>query len=188
MDYTYVIVTDFPGGQFTGGISDRLNALILARITSANLTNISEDGLGNVVVSFDQALSTGDKTILDNDQTGPAGGLIAESCWSLFVTADVSGTVSGVIDSTTVAQDADGIHSVDFTLQLVDGTGSPITGSSDAIELDPSSRSPLTTLSGNLDGSGSFGFTFGPSSERGNTSLSIKSGSLPERTFIVRFE
>lgn len=71
--YTYSVSADCPSGQVHVG---NLRADIIANIASAVLQDITRDGdVLNII--FDVALSAGDKTTLDNDTTGPAGGLIA---------------------------------------------------------------------------------------------------------------
>jgi len=71
--YQYTISTDFPGGVvdtnvFAREIEDSSIATALVRI----------DTFGdNIDIVFVDALSAGDKTTLDGDTTGPAGGLIA---------------------------------------------------------------------------------------------------------------
>ena len=72
--YTYSISTDFPA---TGLASDRLLSEISTSDIETALDRIDTDG-DNCDIWFKAALSAADKTILDGDTTGPAGGLIAE--------------------------------------------------------------------------------------------------------------
>ena len=71
--YTYSIAGDFPGGAVNTSKLDaeiRNSAIVTAigRITTS----------GDIIdIWFKDALSSGDKTVLDGDTTGPAGGLIA---------------------------------------------------------------------------------------------------------------
>ena len=72
-DYPYSLSADFPGGAID---STNLMDEIAASAIATGLNRI--DVTGNAVsIVFASALSAGDKTILDNDTTGPAGGLIA---------------------------------------------------------------------------------------------------------------
>jgi hypothetical protein len=72
--YTYSISADFPDGAVhTGRLDAELRA---ATFSSASFLRL--DGEGNALdVIFSGALSGADKTTLDGDATGPAGGLIA---------------------------------------------------------------------------------------------------------------
>ncbi len=74
-DYTFDLALDFPAGAINEG---KLHAEIAA---SAIAEDIDEGGVavdGNAVtVTFPNALTAGDETILHGDITGPAGGLIA---------------------------------------------------------------------------------------------------------------
>jgi hypothetical protein len=71
--YSYTVSTDFPGGE-----ADVAN-LILEIGNSAIVTALDDIQLSgdSMDIIFKAALSAGDKTILDGDTTGPAGGLIA---------------------------------------------------------------------------------------------------------------
>ena len=70
--YTYNLATDFPNGVInTGKFDDEIRT---SAITTA-LEGINV--VGDVIdVVFKDSLSVDDKTILDNDATGPSGGLI----------------------------------------------------------------------------------------------------------------
>lgn len=71
--YTYSITTDFPNGRVNEPV---LRIELLASAISSSLIRIARnDDVLDIV--YDPALSTGDKTTLDGDVTGPAGGLIA---------------------------------------------------------------------------------------------------------------
>lgn len=77
--YTYSISDDFPDGvaditNLAAEITASAIVTALERI-DVNPANDDEDRLDIV---FKAALSTGDKTILDGDTTGPSGGLIAQ--------------------------------------------------------------------------------------------------------------
>ena len=71
--YTYSIADDFPA---TGFNSDRLVADIQESAIATDLSRIASSG-DTVDIWFADALSAGDKTILDGDTSDPAGGLIA---------------------------------------------------------------------------------------------------------------
>jgi hypothetical protein len=71
--YTYSIATDFPGAATN---TTNLQTEIQASSIITALDRI--DTTGDVIdIWFKDALSTADKTTLDNDATGPSGGLIA---------------------------------------------------------------------------------------------------------------
>lgn len=73
-EYTYTISQDFPGGVLNnpGRLVDEIRA-------SAIVTALDhvDTAAGICSIWFKDALSAGDKTLLDGDQTNPAGGLIA---------------------------------------------------------------------------------------------------------------
>jgi hypothetical protein len=71
--YTYSISADFPGGAIN---PTKLSAEIAASAIITALERVDTSGNSASIV-FKAALSAGDKTLLDNDQTSPAGGLIA---------------------------------------------------------------------------------------------------------------
>ena len=71
--YSYTISTDFPGGLVN---ETKLKNEIDSSSISIALDRIDTEG-DIIYIIFVDALTTGDKTILDNDTTGPAGGLIA---------------------------------------------------------------------------------------------------------------
>ena len=70
--YSYSISADFPGTVET----DKLVTEIAASSIATSLDRIDTDG-NTIDIWFSAALSAGDKTTLDNDATGPSGGLIA---------------------------------------------------------------------------------------------------------------
>lgn len=71
--YTYSVANDFPGGVVN---PTKLHAEILASAIATSLIGVrtTGDALG---ICFSDALSAGDKTILDGDASGPAGGSVA---------------------------------------------------------------------------------------------------------------
>jgi hypothetical protein len=71
--YSYSIADDFPA---TGFNSDRMVEDIEESAIVTALDRIASSG-DNVDIWFVDALSAGDKTILDGDTSNPAGGLIA---------------------------------------------------------------------------------------------------------------
>jgi hypothetical protein len=71
--YSYTVSTDFPGGNIN---VDNLKAEIQTSSIVTALERIDLSG-DSVSIVFKDTLSTGDKTTLDGDTTGPAGGLIA---------------------------------------------------------------------------------------------------------------
>jgi hypothetical protein len=73
--YSYTLSTDFPSGQIN---AEKLENEIYASAITRSLNRIDVNTGGDSVdIVFNDALTSGDKTVLDNDTTGPAGGLIA---------------------------------------------------------------------------------------------------------------
>jgi hypothetical protein len=71
--YTYSVASDMPGGAINAG--NLLAELSISSIVTA-LERIDLDG-DVLDIIYKDALSAGDKTTLDGDATGPAGGLLA---------------------------------------------------------------------------------------------------------------
>ena len=71
--YVYSLAADMPGGAYNEGkLTAEIDASAIA--TALSYIQIAADVL---TITFASELSAGDKTILDNDTTGPAGGLLA---------------------------------------------------------------------------------------------------------------
>ncbi len=183
MDYVYDL-SDFPGGVFTSAISERLTALCASGIPDDPLLNIGSTET-EVTLTFQDELSAGEKTILDGDQSDPAGGLIAKST-EYF---DVMDGANIVQDGATLQQSSDGILSTSLTLQLRNGNQTPIGGSGQAtIDVDPSTPFQVGPTSGNFGAvNGQFVLIVGPTTLRGIITVTFKSGSLPARTCNVEF-
>lgn len=101
--YTYSIASDFPGGKVntTNFVSEiRASSIVTA------LTGINTDG-DVLSIFFKDVLSAADKTTLDGDTTGPAGGLIAatNNTTTLFaatsVTLQANVSSDGTLNGTT---------------------------------------------------------------------------------------
>lgn len=90
VDYTYSISADVPAGQVDAA---RLETEILASPITTALAGVSTDG-DVLTVTFKTGLPGIDKTILDNDTTAPAGGLIGAH----------SGVPLPAVDVVTVAE------------------------------------------------------------------------------------
>lgn len=71
--YNYAISTDFPGGKINPG---KLDVEIRRSAIATSLRHVATTG-NTVAIVFAASLSVGDKTLLDGDVAGPAGGLIA---------------------------------------------------------------------------------------------------------------
>lgn len=73
-EYTYTIAADFPGGVLNnpGRLVDEIRASAI--VTALDHIDTAE---GVCSIWFKDALSAGDKTLLDGDTSDPAGGLIA---------------------------------------------------------------------------------------------------------------
>lgn len=72
--YTYSIANDMPGGVVNP--SNLKREIDASSITTALLRIDTDDDA--LKLTFAEALSSGDKTTLDGDTTGPAGGLLAD--------------------------------------------------------------------------------------------------------------
>ncbi len=72
--YVYSISADMPGGAVNEA---KLHAEIVASAIATTLNSVRTD-MNVLTITFTGDLSAGDKTILDGDTTGPAGGLLAE--------------------------------------------------------------------------------------------------------------
>lgn len=82
--YSYDVATDGPGGIVNRAKLEQhiRDSGILTSLKGVEVQNGAMDALGrhtagDLKVTFNDALSAGDKTLLDGDVTGPAGGLIA---------------------------------------------------------------------------------------------------------------
>jgi hypothetical protein len=78
--YTYSVANDFPGGAVdTSNLWEEISASgsgITIQLDDIQIDPNNDDA-DRIDIIFKNALSTGEKTTLDNDTTGPAGGLIA---------------------------------------------------------------------------------------------------------------
>lgn len=81
--YTYDVTTDFPDGKVnTGRLSMEIgtSSIVTAIAALSGADGTVANGVrtgGTVTITFKDALSAADKTTLDGDVAGPAGGLIA---------------------------------------------------------------------------------------------------------------
>lgn len=100
--YTYSIADDFPDGLVN---TEKLAAEIRnsAIVTSLDRVDTSGDAL---YIVFRAELSSGDKTILDGDTLGPAGGLIAANDATETVIVQPVQLTSGI--GVPIPQDSDG--------------------------------------------------------------------------------
>lgn len=71
-DYAYNVVLNFPNGLYENNLTLEIQS---SSIVTALVSMSRMDGV--LTLSFADALTTGEKTTLDNDQIDPAGGLIA---------------------------------------------------------------------------------------------------------------
>lgn len=77
--YTYSIASDFPGGAVDlGNLSDEIASSAILTALERVDRNPTGGDTDRLDIVFKAALSAGDKTILDGDVVGPAGGLIAQ--------------------------------------------------------------------------------------------------------------
>lgn len=179
--YTYSISTDIPGGGFSAAASARLQALIVANIaTSAE--EISTTG-NTLAIRFAAALSTDEKTTLDNNTTGPAGGLVGRS--ADFVELTAKSVVLQDLDTTELV--ANGIVSVVITGQLKRGDDVSINGFGESLVIRSTGIAPFNKSSATLDGNGSFTFVVGPSYNRGSINFLLDVQNLSARELIVSF-
>lgn len=98
--YTYTVATDFPGGAMnTGKLTEEIRA-------SSIVTALERiDGGASAKIVFKDSLSTGDKTTLDGDTTGPAGGLIAAHDNTPYPSSEPAKTPDNVLYVTQQPQD-----------------------------------------------------------------------------------
>ncbi len=82
--YTYNIANDFPDGKCNRSTLDieLRGSSIVTSLNRIDISNGTQDSAnvytaGTLDIVYNAALSAGDKTILDGDTTGPAGGLLA---------------------------------------------------------------------------------------------------------------
>ena len=106
--YTYSIANDFPpgGGNGKANISNLVLEIQNSSIVTA-CAGVNTDG-DVLTIFFKDVLSVADKTTLDGNATGPAGGLIATNNNSAAVTTSTSVSFSanisndGTLNGTTI--------------------------------------------------------------------------------------
>lgn len=101
--YTYSLSQDFPGGQIN---TSKLQVAIQNSTIVTPLTGINTNG-DAVGISFTDVLSAGDKTTLDNNQSHPAGGLIASTDTTPFLDNTNRFLVLGVLLNANLNTTAD---------------------------------------------------------------------------------
>lgn len=112
--YTYSIASDFPGGKANSG--NLVLEIQQSSIVTA-LSGINTDG-DVLIIFFKDVLSATDKTTLDGNTAGPAGGLIAvhnnsastSTPTNVAFSANISndGTLNGTTNVTLVSSPASG--------------------------------------------------------------------------------
>lgn len=177
--YTYSIQNDFPCSGFN---SNRLTQQILDSSITTTLDRIDSHG-DTVDIWFTAALSASERTTLDGNTTGPAGGLIAKNM-DYFVVKDGSTELE---DGATVTINANGIAVKNLTLQYKACNGTNANGANEAVSITPESLIVITALSGNLNGSGSFAFTVGPDTRKGSVRTEVAVGNLDVRIVYFKF-
>lgn len=204
-NYIYSISNDIPGGVFTSNASTILVLLCRDFITDNPLTNVGT--VGDVLtISFQNPLSPADKTTLDNNTTGPSGGLLARCPADFEIIfqpgAHVETTAQQALEPYPVTEnqvvnpfinqptilfiDPNGIDVSTITLQYLDGYGNPASGFSNGIEFVSQAYLPLNTDAGNFDGFGQASFIVGPSFDYGVVPIFIFAQYLPFKGFQLR--
>jgi len=180
--FTYSIANDIPGLVFGGEASDRLLFLIGQGITTP-LLNIESTG-DVLTITFSTNISSAEKTALDGDVLGPAGGLVGRAADRLALSiASIE-----ILDSDIITLPANGVSSVTVVGQIKRGDDIEINGFGATYNIDVAGLAPISESSGVFDGSGAFSFNVGPSSVRGSIFLTITTTShLPDRNFVVSF-
>jgi hypothetical protein len=102
--YTYSLSQDFPGGQIN---PQKLQIAIENAITTLlDAINVNGDV---VQIVFDEPLSAADKTTLDGNTTNPAGGLIASTETSPFISGIAPDSILGSLSGAQMNSTADQI-------------------------------------------------------------------------------
>lgn len=134
--YTYSIANDFPPGGGSGKInpSNFVSEIQASSIVTA-LTGVNTDG-DVASVFFKDALSVADKTTLDGNTTGPAGGLIAAhnngttktAAINIALQASVSndGTLNGTTAVTLIPAPGSGVIRVAKTININNTDTAPV--------------------------------------------------------------
>jgi hypothetical protein len=146
------------------------------------LSNISTTG-DTLTVQFSTDISASEKTALDNNQTGPAGGFVGRSADYVQLTAN-SNTL---LDLDVLSIASNGITSITISGQLKRGDGVSINGFGESVSLESSGLAPFNKSGTTLDGSGAFNFVVGPSFTRGSVDFMIKTTNLATREIVVSF-
>lgn len=132
--YTYSIASDFPGGKANAG---NLQAAIQQSSIVTALSGINTDG-DVLSIFFKDALSVSDKTTLDGNTTGPAGGLIASTstgsttspltATNIALQANISndGALNGTSTVTIVSSPSSGVVRAIRTINISNGDTAPV--------------------------------------------------------------
>jgi len=173
--YVYPIA-NIPGGQFGGSQSSHLFQIIQQNLPNDTGLVISSDSV-NVTITFNQDISTQDKTTLD--------ALVARSADYFIVTSD--GGITDLGQNAIISVLAGLNSSTTITLQYKKGDGTNSNGFSDNLII----HAPLMTidtLDGSFNGSGKAQFVIGAELNRGEVNITIDTDSvLPERNITARW-
>lgn len=131
-NYTYNISTDFPGG-----VCNESNLTTEIKVSSISTALTSMGRAGDVLtITFASQLSAGDKITLDNNQTAPAGGLIAAHI-STAPTEATSSAFDLVLSPASIGADQNNYNPLNIAytglLRLTSSTSVNITGISTVI-------------------------------------------------------
>jgi len=166
--YDYLIAS-IPGGQFTGTASDHLLELIRTQLPNGINPVINSDGI-NIIITFDQDLSTADKATLDT--------LVPHCADYFIITKDGGRTDLG--DPAVVTTAAGQQSATTITLQYKMGDGTNFASFGEAIVV----HAPIMTIdkiAGNFDGNGQLQFIIGSELKRGEVNIAIDADALPEK-------
>lgn len=128
--YTYSIETDFPEGAVnTSKLVDEIAASTMTAAAELEGVNTGMGGDSDRLdITFENELSSGDKTKLDGDTTDPAGGLIASHDHTPFDKTDIRYFLNRTAQVTIgdITGDWDVMQSLQHRKDLYNDTDSPL--------------------------------------------------------------
>ena len=178
--FVYSIANDIPGGEFGGEASNRLLELINNRIATP-LANITSAG-DVLTVTFVTDITVEEKTILDGDQLGPAGGAVGAS--ADFVEITVNSVI--VENGGELSLTPDGIESITLNFQLKNGLNEPKNAPQEPrVRVFTGGLIPINRIRTRLATDGTGSVIVGPTFSRGSIDLGFEFQALPFRSITV---